>query len=1292
MTYKFISLPGGYSIGDGCLKPATGVILFFLIWIVSVVSVRATPGAAVPWTTYEAETMLVGGGTVLGPGYAPFTIPAEASGRQCVQLTGTGQYIQFTNQSTANALVVRYCVPDTADGVGADYTVSLYTNGVLAARLPVTSKYSWLYGNYPFTNDPTDGSPRNFFDEVRTNGLNLNAGTVVRLQKDAADTATNYIIDLVDVENVPAALSQPGNSLAVTSYGAVGDGVTDCTTPFQNCINAAQSQGKSVWIPAGTYIITGTLNLVSNTKIYGAGMWYSKLVGSASLYSTPSRRLNLNGTGNNLKLSDFSILGFLNYRNDTEANDGIGGFFGTGSSISRIWIEHTKAAAWIFNSSGLYVDSCRFRNTLADGINVNYAMQNTIVTNCTARGTGDDCFALWPAPATGNYAPGNNVFTHCTGQLPFLANGGAIYGGANNRIEDCLFSDLPYGSGILFSSQFQVSYPFSGTNVAQRCDVIRCGGYDGYYGWRSAVQIAMDNYYNGIPGLNLNNLNVVDSISSGLSILGSAGPLANATATSVNIPNYNLNNLAGQHAWWASCEHGCPSGSLTVSNSVVLEYQNDSSSFTFNFLSNIVQVAVQSSVAGLGFSVDATAYTSPQNFSWIPGSVHTLAATSLQSGGAGVQYVWNSWSDNGAISHTVTASSNTNYTANFSTQNYLTTSAGPGGSIAPSSLWTNSGATVNITATVSNGYAFTGWIGSGNGSYSGTNSSATVTMNAPITETASFMPLVLGMQFLQPPANVQIGATIAPEVQVQAFDINGQPLSNAAILISLASGSGTLSGTLTRSTDAGGIAHFNDLSVNQAGPKMLAVAPVIASIPPTNSALFSVIGPAVALAFTTSPGPAFAGIPFAQQPILKTVDAFGAPSTSGLPLSLQISVSLTNSAGNLLGTTTCDLGTGGGNGVRAFSDLAVSVASTNAQILAVAGSASYGNPVAGMNIWLDGSIASSVLTNASGIVTNWLDQSGNGNNFATTIGSGGNGIRYTNTTVTGRKTVTFNATSGSTGTELKNTTCTNTSSTTSVFVVAKKTVAGTLEGPYQAVFATWAGITTKADFENTGSYTMNYNSANITPRVFRNSVCDNNCPALDPSTNYIVFEYVANGTASPGNNSFWNGLAGSTVNGNQNSNTDASYNFNVVASSVGGGLWRDGNSVNNPFAGDIAELLVYNSALNSTNRLAVENYLRSKWIVPYAVSSALSAFFNVGPASPPSQAITGVSANSATGVTLTFATTPGFTYHVEMTTNLAPVAWSIVAGSTTNASGNSATFTDTSPKTGAQQFYRTVSP
>jgi hypothetical protein len=69
---------------------------------------------------------------------------------------------------------------------------------------------------------------------------------------------------------------------------------------------------------------------------------------------------------NHLHLADFAILGKLNYSADNEPNDGLGESFGVGSTISRIWIEHTKVGMWPVNSSGVLIQDCRIRNTIAD--------------------------------------------------------------------------------------------------------------------------------------------------------------------------------------------------------------------------------------------------------------------------------------------------------------------------------------------------------------------------------------------------------------------------------------------------------------------------------------------------------------------------------------------------------------------------------------------------------------------------------------------------------------------------------------------------------------------------------------------------------------------------------------------------------------------------------------------------------------------------------------------------------------------------------------------------------------
>src|SRR5207245_110181 len=97
-----------------------------------------------------------------------------------------------------------------------------------------------------------------------------------------------------------------------------------------------------------------------------------------------------------------------------------------------------------------------------------------------------------------------------------------------------------------------------------------------------------------------------------------------------------------------------------------------------------------------------------------------------------------SWSDGGALSHTVSPQFSNTYTANFTTQYYLTMNSGSGGSISPGSGWFNSSSNVTLTAAPLAGSTFTNWTGSGTGSYSGTSNPVSIMMNGPISETAGF--------------------------------------------------------------------------------------------------------------------------------------------------------------------------------------------------------------------------------------------------------------------------------------------------------------------------------------------------------------------------------------------------------------------------------------------------------------------------------------------------------------------------------------------------------------------------
>src|SRR5690349_17192848 len=94
-------------------------------------------------------------------------------------------------------------------------------------------------------------------------------------------------------------------------------------------------------------------------------------------------------------------------------------------------------------------------------------------------------------------------------------------------------------------------------------------------------------------------------------------------------------------------------------------------------LAHTIKVSVTSTPVGLSVTVDDVGCTTPCVFAWVAGSVHTIAANT-QSGGPGTQYAFNRWSDGGSASHTVTARRlGATYTALFSTQYFLTTTAVP---------------------------------------------------------------------------------------------------------------------------------------------------------------------------------------------------------------------------------------------------------------------------------------------------------------------------------------------------------------------------------------------------------------------------------------------------------------------------------------------------------------------------------------------------------------------------------------------------------------------------------------
>ncbi len=422
-------------------------------------------GAELPYTTYEAENAETNATVLKDSRNYLIDVQSEASGREAVKLQNTGDYVEFELKKPANAMVLRYSMPDSADGKGIDASLSLYVNGNKSKDMTLTSKYAWVYGAYPYDNQVSGGNGHRFFDESRgffKEGT-LAAGTKIRLQKDASCSASYYIIDFIECENV-SAKERPENSLSITDYGAVADDGKDDYDAFLSCVRAAKNQRKEVWIPVGTFHLKEKRNMVvSNVTIRGAGMWFSNLIGLGAAF-------DYSGT---CGFYDFSMTGLADHRLDAEDLPAFGGTSAsTNSVIENIWMEHVKVGVWTYAAENLTIRGCRIRNTYADGINLCSGSSGARIYNNSVRNTGDDGIAIWPWQ--GNCY--NNKIYNNTVQIPTLANCIAIYGGYENDVSNNYVADtVNNGGGICVSSQFDTSDGFSGTIQVDGNILVRCG-------------------------------------------------------------------------------------------------------------------------------------------------------------------------------------------------------------------------------------------------------------------------------------------------------------------------------------------------------------------------------------------------------------------------------------------------------------------------------------------------------------------------------------------------------------------------------------------------------------------------------------------------------------------------------------------------------------------------------------------------------------------------------------------------------------------------------------------------
>ena len=472
--------------------------------LVSALSV-AGRGASAPFIEYEAEAAHTTG-TVIGPSRTFGQLAAEASGREAVTLTKSGQFIDFQLTAPANAIDVRYSIPDSTKTV----PLAVYGAGNHLLNLSLTSTYSWFYGDYPFTNTPSDGKAHHFYDDSRALLPSaLPAGTHVRLVSTGTAPIT---IDLADFESVAAPITEPANAISVVDYGADPSGAMDSGAAFTKAIAAGEGSGKAVWIPAGTFQVNKHV-IVDNVTLRGAGPWYSVLTGAGvGVYGNydphPSRHVTL---------ADFAIFGTVTDRDDNAQVNGVGGALGGGSVISDLWITHTKVGMWFDGPfDGLTISGCRIQDTTADGINLHDGISHVTIENNFIRNIGDDGLALW-SDANADH---DDTLAFNTVELPMLANAIAIYGGRDNAVTDDVVADtLIEGGGLHAGTRFG-AVGFAGTTAFARDTALRTGSTSPSTGVEFAALFfyAHDSFMSAT--INVTDTELIDSTFAGVAFVG----------------------------------------------------------------------------------------------------------------------------------------------------------------------------------------------------------------------------------------------------------------------------------------------------------------------------------------------------------------------------------------------------------------------------------------------------------------------------------------------------------------------------------------------------------------------------------------------------------------------------------------------------------------------------------------------------------------------------------------------------------------------------------------------------
>ena len=474
-----------------------GVVALVPALVPSAVAADDQYGASVPYTRYEAEEASRSDGTTLERSDDLESTAIEASGQSYVALNNKNSSVDFTATSAANALDLRFTLPDHTSG-----RVDVRVNNETVATLDLSSESAWQYvgGDHVYDESGAGLRARFRFDEVHTLlGRQVQKGDHIQIVK-VGDDQNSYGIDFIELEQAAPAIERPEGAVSIADYNNArpGDGVADDAALAAAMDAAANTSSKTVYIPAGTWEFSRKIGINHpGLTFQGAGLWYTNIFFTSD--QAKGGGIVFNHGASNETLTDFAMSSNLKSRYNQEAQyKGFSGEAGDDTRVANVWVEHFECGFWMGDyvdasqmlyTNGMVIENARIRNNLADGVNFAQGTKDSTVRNSSVRGNGDDGLASWASIDTYSHSEARiaegNSFIGNTVELGWRASGIGIFGGKSHVIKDNLIVNNFSGAGIRLNTVFD-GHNFDlntdqGITIAHN-KLVRSGTTDDFYG------------------------------------------------------------------------------------------------------------------------------------------------------------------------------------------------------------------------------------------------------------------------------------------------------------------------------------------------------------------------------------------------------------------------------------------------------------------------------------------------------------------------------------------------------------------------------------------------------------------------------------------------------------------------------------------------------------------------------------------------------------------------------------------------------------------------------------------